>query len=464
MRQKVFSIFLVAACFSAATAMAAPETLTLEGSIERAVKASTPILKAEKDADVRGDALLQGYLQFLPNLTVQGGYNELQGRSFLTTAAPTLVRGKSDGFNYSVTSTLNIFNGLSDYSAFKSARDKKSAADKTFERAKQAIALDIAQSFLQVILDDKLRIIAENNFKTSQDREKLLDAQTKVGSRSLSDLFRQQAQTAVDEQSLIAARNKLETDKITFLKKLRMDPRADVIFQEPKLDQDINAIRKAGEIPLNSDNLTTVALSNRPDYEASQKTASATQADVGVAQAPYYPRLDLFATYASLSRDYDYQRVNGVDVTPPDQENWRDQLADHGNTTVGLALTWSIFDRYVTTSTVAQARGVAYKAKLDAEDYRNQVIGEVRQVLNDRSTAIQQLVTTQIGVTAAQKAFEVTEGRFGVGALSFVDLSVAQTQLFQAQASFAQAIINFELQKRAMVYVLGSNTPLTAGS
>lgn len=438
-------------------APAPSRVLTLDEAVTIAVKEATAIRKAESDTEVRGEQVLQSYAQWLPNLAVQGAYNEYRGRSFLTTAAPTVVKGQSEGVNYTITSTLNIFNGLGDLSNFQSAQSKKSAADKTLERAKQQIALDVAQTYLQVILDGKLEQIAANNFKTSQDREKLIEGQTKVGTRSLSDLFRQQAQTSADQSALISARNRRETDSITLLKKLRLDPSVPVAFQEPALEQNIATIQADSSAIQNIDigKLIDQALEKRLDYGASKDLAKGAETDVSLARAPYYPRIDFVASYSAISRDFDYQRVNGIDQTPLDQDSLKDQLEKYGSTTYGLSLTWTIFDRFVARTNVAQARGTAYRAKLDSEDYRNQVIGEVRQVVNDRLAAIQQLATSQVGLVAAQKAFEVTEGRFGVGALSFVDLSAAQTALFQAQASFAQSLIAYELQKRAMVFVLG---------
>lgn len=439
-----------------AFAQASARTLTLDDSIAIAMKESSTVLKADVDSDVRAEQLIQSYLQWLPNLTAQANYNASRGKLFVATAAPTLIDGSSYGSSYQISTVLNIFNGLSDISNYRSIKDKKLAADKTFERAKEQVALDVAQSFLQVILDAKLVSIAEANFKISQDRTKLLEAQSQVGARSLADFFRQQAQTSADESALISAKNRFETDKIVLLKKLRMDPREAVTFVEPVLAQDVQAVQNPAVRDQEITNLTEDALKRRADYDASQKIAEATREDVNVAQAPYYPRLDFVASYGALSRKFDFQRVNGVDVAPAEEDSLGEQLQDHANYTYGLALTWNIFDRGVTRSTVSVARGIAYKAKIDSEDYRNQVVGEVKQMINDRDAAVQQMQTSQVGLRAAQKAFEVSSGRYEVGALSFIDLSAAQIALFQAQTNFAQATISYELQKRAMVYVLGT--------
>ena len=155
--------------------------LTLEKSIAIAIRGSASVLKAENDVKVSGAQLLQGYAQFLPNLGVQGNYGYSSGTSFYAQSAPTLVTGSGSAAGYTVSTDLNLFNGLADIANLKSSILKKDASDLTLERAKEQIALDIAQSFLQVVLDNKIVDIARKNLQQSQARERLLDEQTKVG-------------------------------------------------------------------------------------------------------------------------------------------------------------------------------------------------------------------------------------------------------------------------------------------
>ena len=49
-------------------------------------------------------------------------------------------------------------------------------------RAKQQISLDVAQSYLQVVLDQKIIDIADKNYKASKDRQTLLEEQNSLSS------------------------------------------------------------------------------------------------------------------------------------------------------------------------------------------------------------------------------------------------------------------------------------------
>lgn len=429
--------------------------LSLEQSIQLALEDATAVQKARRDSEYAGTTVLQSYMQFLPNLVAQGAYNQTKGKTFFTAATPTIVNGKSFGPNYSVSTTLNIFNGFSDVAAWKAADKRRAAADKTLERTRQQISLDIAQSFLQVILDKKIILIADKYLKASKAREKLLEQQTEVGVRAKSDLFRQQAQASSDEAYLIQAQNKAKTDAIILLKKLRISPDEPYEFIDINLDSEVLKI-KSEFAAVQEQQAIDQALAHRLDYQVSQLNAQATAHDVTQARSYFFPKIDLVATYLASARYFDYQYVNGNSVTPAAQRPLSDQLHDQNSTLFGAVLTWNIFDRWVTPMNVERAKTAAFKAELDSRDFRNQVIGEVQQALNDYRSGYQQLEASERGLKAAQRAYEVSRGKYEVGALSYVDLALAQSMLVQAEATRAQALTNFYMQKRAYDFALGT--------
>jgi outer membrane protein len=360
------------------------------------------------------------------------------------------VVGSNWSAGYTLTTDLNLFNGLADYSGLRSSLLKKDSADLTLERARQRIALDIAQAYLQVVLDNRLVDIARKNLQQSQARERLLTEQTKVGARNLSDLFRQQALTSADESSLLTAQNKTRTDQILFLRRLRADVAKKYHFVEPRLsDGQVNPRYE------NEAELLKTALERRADLKASYELADALEWDAKSAFSGYLPKLDLLGGVIAGGRYWDTLSVNNAASTPPVQTDVLAQLGSQVSYAVSLNLSWAIFDRLVTHQGVVRSRMAADNARIDAQDRRNQVEGEVRQSYGDYKTAIQQLRASKKGLEAAQKAYEVMEGRYEVGSASFVDLVTVQAALVQAESARAQALIDFELQGRALALAVG---------
>jgi outer membrane protein len=430
----------------------APASLTLEDSIQTAIQQSTLTLKSGNDVKFSGEQLLQGYTQFLPNLVLGGSYTYENGRAYLTQATPVTVQTRNYGPTYTVSTTLNLFNGLADINAYQSALNKKHAADFSLDRAKQVIALDIAQTYLQVVLDQDITEIARKNLASSQARERLLQAQTSVGARNLSDYFRQVAQTASDHLYLINSENKLHTDRLVLIQKLRLEETKNYVLAVPKL----RTPQTAGAINLEEKSMIETALEHREDLKSSQSTVTASYHDVNVAAAPYFPRLDFEFSLTDGARHYDQLIVNGQNSLPASQPSISNQLGNQIYGVLALNLTWEIFSRGVTRESVALARKNADNFEIDAVDRQKQVVAEVRQALGDYRTALQQLDSTQTGLVAAQKAFEVVQGRYEVGASSFIDLITAQATLVQAESARAQASIGYELQIRSMETALGT--------
>jgi outer membrane protein len=427
--------------------------LTIEQSIDMAIRGATSVIKAEGNAAISGAQLLQAYGQFLPNVTSSANYSYDTGKSYYTIGAPSLVQGSGGNAGFTIQSDLNLFNGLSDFANLKSSLLRKDSSDLTLYRAKQAISLDISQSFLQVVLDNKLVAIAIKNLQESREREKLLEEQTRVGARNLSDLYRQEAQTSQDESSLITQQNQTRTDQITFLRKLRVDVAKNYHFVEPKMPEGRTLESLEGE-----DKLIETALAKRVDLKSSLEIADADQWQVHSAFSGYLPKLDLIGDMTSGAHILNSQTVNGANVLPADQNSYSEQLKNQIDYSIGIYLTWTIFDRFVTHENVSQARVAAQDAQIDAEDRKNEVEGDVRQAYGNYVTSLQQLRASKKGMEAAQKAYEVMEGRYEVGGASFLDLLTSQAALVQAESARAQALIYFQLQNKTLDFALGTTS------
>jgi outer membrane protein TolC len=132
-----------------------PIVLTLSDSVARALDAATAVLKAQIADRLAAEQLLQGYAQFLPNFDAAGGYSKARGLTYVTVGPPTLIDSRNRGYNYQLTSVLNLFSGFSDYGSFKNVLAGRKAAAQTLERSRQEIVFDVAQAYLQVQLDDR---------------------------------------------------------------------------------------------------------------------------------------------------------------------------------------------------------------------------------------------------------------------------------------------------------------------
>jgi outer membrane protein len=426
-------------------------TLSLQDCIDRGITQSTPVLQGQNNVALTGTQVLETYGQlFLPNLQAGAGYNYSVGNNFYGTEGPTLVRSNRGAFNYQLTSSINIFSGYNNLSAWKAAQLNQKSAVLSLDFAKQQIAEDITQNYLQVILDRRFVGLDSENYVISQRRQDQLQALVDVGQRAKTDLYQQQALTAQDHQLLTTSENQLRSDKILLLRKLRLDSLDNYQFADLTIDDNPAADQYGDE-----ETLVKRALNDRVDIRASELNTEVAQWDIKRFKSGYLPSVSFGAGLYEAGAYFNSLYVNSVDLKPAYQESLGNQLFKQINGVFGINATWSIFDKYYTKSNVQAARINLDNTRINLEDNKILVVSQTRQAYGDYSTAIQQAVTAQKGLTAAQEAFDNITGRYKQGISNFIDLSNAQLVLLQAKQTSVQASISIMLEKRVIDFFTG---------
>jgi outer membrane protein len=446
-------LFLFVLVFSAMLleAQDSLKVLSLEESIETALANSTTVIKGKNAIDISGAQVLAAYGQFLPDAVFNSAYSYTGGDNLLTVTAPTFVSSQRTNISYQIVSSINIYNGFANKASLKAALLNKEIAGLSLQRAKQQVALDITQSYLQVILDKQIVEFAKQNFQMSVQREEQLKELVTVGRRAQSDLYQQQSQTSLDQQFLINSENKWLNDKLILLQKLRINAGKNYDFMDVLLDENPLSVEY-----LNDEALIEKALAQRYDLKAAQRTQDAMLLYVQRNKSGYLPRLSLVGGAYGIGAHFTKLYINGTNSLPSEQRPYGTQLGDQIYGVVALNLGWSLYDKNVTRSNVAIARVNASNARIDYENINLQIVSEVKQALGNYKTALQQTITSQKGLDAAQQAYETLNGRYSVGSANFIELSNAQNNLLLAKQNRAQASINFFLQKKAIDYYLGN--------
>jgi len=451
-RNKNIVGLIVALAFTFGTCVAQDSTqvLSLEDCIRIGLDQSTQILLSKDSLQITGAALLGTYGNFLPNLALNGNYGYSGGKNLLTTTVPTLVNSSGSSMNYQLTSTINIFNGLSDYSALKAATLSKSASQLNLERSKQQITFDITQSFLQVVLDREVVSYGKENLDASTKREAQLQELTAVGRNAISDLYQQQAETSSDKLFLIESEQKLKNDIILLLRKIKISATEKYSVAELKPDT-----APLGAEYQNVQDLVSKAMQQRPDVKASDISLKIADWQIKAFRGGYFPKLNLEGGMVSNGGYLNSLYINGNDALIP-QEPVGKALFGQVYGEIALSLSWNIFDRLYTKTNVSIARIYQHNASIIRDDLAVQISSDIKQAYNDYLAAQQQIETSRQGLIAAQQAFEVVQGKYNVGQSTFVELSNAQVVLLQAKVSKAQADISLMLQKKIIDYYIGN--------
>lgn len=435
------------------------DTLTLERCIQLAIENSFAVLRAQNTLDLTGASLIQAYGQFLPDLRVSAGFtpitvsNSLQGQlnPFDSTLFFNLRGSEGKSANYNISSSLNLFNGFSDIASLRRAMKQKDADTYSLTRAKQDIAFNVAQSYLQVLLNEELLRIAKENLKSSQERLRQFQEQTRVGSRAIADLYQQEAQAANDELTVIQRENTLRNSKILLLRQIRADLEKEYAFAVPPSDTILLNLDVK-----NSAMMIQSALATRADLKAREKSIEAALWSVRAAEGNYLPSLNLSFSYGANAFTQDRLTIDGQPRPPALLPNFSRQLREQTSYNLSLVLSWNIFDRFTRELQLQQAKINEKNSQLAFEELKLQIIGEVKQALGDYNAAVLQLASSEKGLISAKQAYETVAKRYEVGSANFVELITQQAALVQAQSNRAQALFNFTFQKKILEYYLGT--------
>ncbi len=426
----------------------AEKKLSLANCIEIALNNSTSPKKAEYNMKLRGADVLRNYGSFLPRLSVSAGYSPYTlNRTYsvpysypYTTAQIFKTTQKS--VNLTLTTSLNLFNGFRDYASLQASLNQEHSAEYTLARALESVVYDVTQSYYQVLLNQELLDISRENLLAIQDQLILTDRQFKVGLKSLTDLYQQQADVEQSRLSVNKAETRLYGSMFELVRRLRIDPQTKL-----SLVQDIKEMKTPASKP-DIDSLVAIALERRYDLKSRSLEKNAAKWELTGSRASWYPSLDLNANISTGGVEYLRQEYSYPSLS--------EQLGHAIGYSVALSLNWSLFDGFQTHYAVQAAKINLINQQLDYDDLKKDIVIDIHQAAEEYASAFIQIETAKVSFTAARSAYEAIKRKYELGAASFVEISTARATLFNAQSNLSQATYNLALQKSVLDFSTGN--------
>ena len=430
------------------------QTLSLAKCIEIALNNATSAKKAKYNLKLQGADVLKNYGTFLPKLSFSTSYTpSALSKTFIQydpSIPPYKIKTASASINLALATSLNLFNGFSDYASLQSALNKEQAAKYTLSRALQTIVYDVTQYYYQVLLNRELLDIARENLLSVKDQLTLTDRQFQIGLKSKTDLYQQQAAAAESSLSVIQAETRMQRSMIELLRRLQIDPLTKISIEPAP-----NELTVALSSKPDRDSLITLALERRSDLKSKGFETKAAKWQITQSRAAWYPHLDLNVNVSSGGTEFMRQSYGGY-TTDYSYPPLSDQLRNSIGYSVGLSLSWSIFDGFQRHYNAESAKINHLNQKLDYDDLKNNIALDLQLATNDYVSALMQIEKSKVSLTASSSAFTDIKRKYELGATGFVELSTARGSLFNARSNLSQATYNLALQKSVLDYATGT--------
>lgn len=456
MVSRIFSSFCIALLFLASPLIGkgsenTEKRYSLSRCIEIALKNSTSARKAESTLKLQGTDVLRNYGNFLPRFSTSASYspytlNRTSTPNYAGTAI-TNIKTKSESVDLTLITSMNLFNGFSNYASLQAALNKENAAEYSLSRALQTIAFDVTQAYYQILLNQELLAIARENLLVAQNQLTLTDRQFQIGLKSLIDRDQQQADAAESALSVIKAETRMQKSKLELVRRLQIDPLT--TFSLEPLSENLNTPLLAKPDP---DTLARLAFQRRSDLKGKEFEVRASKWQVTQSRAAFYPSLDV--TFNVGTRGTEYLNQSSGEVAYPPLSN---QLANSIGYSVALNLSWAIFDGFQTRYSVESAKINQINQQYDYEDLKNNILIDIYEAAAEYNAALMQKETAEISLKAANSAFEGIKKKYELGSASFIELSSARSSLFSARSNLSQATYSLALQKSVLDFASGNN-------
>ncbi len=438
------NILILLLVLFAGTGLSAQDTtqLTLAGAVRIALENNVNLKQESNRLDIFQAEKASAYARMAPDVSARSNYGRVDGNQWIEQEAQ-LINSKRDFMNASADVSLTLFNGFNRLNSTRRSVNALESQAHMVQRTKETVIRDVANQYLQCLLDQQLLLIARENLENQSEQLRQMQEMVNAGSRAEVDLVNQRYQVKNSELEVLRAEITLNNDKATLAQTLLMNPNEAFAVVEPTWE-----LSRFAYEDYTRDSLLEVAMDQRADLKQAESTEEATRFALQAQRGSYFPSLSAFFSYESF-----YNNLVGSEAT----RNFDQQFfTDNVRKTYGVAIYIPIFTGLQTRSQVVRAKVNYQNSQLDKQGLENTAKQEVIRAYQNLRDAMKAFDVTESQLEAAELNYQLQEERFNLQVSSYVDYVQANADYVQAQGAHAQAKYILLFQDFLLQYALGT--------
>lgn len=323
------------------------------------------------------------------------------------------------------TLSMPVFSGFRLKNSVAASEDLYKAETLNAASTKEQLALQAIMLYVNLYKAQQSVTLIQESLKSAGQRVKDFTAMEQNGLLARNDLLKAQLQSSSIELSLEDAKRRVSTVNYQLITLLKLPEGTEIV-------PDASYFNK----PQGSGNVVTTdeAMAQRSDLEALRWQQKASEANIGIAKAGYYPSLSLMAGYVALDIQNLVQVYNAANF--------------------GVGVSYDIASIFKNGNKVKEAQSRADESRKAVELLSDQVKVEVQEAAENYNLAVKQDRVYTEAVTQANENFRIVKDKYDNGLVDTNDLLEADVQQLQARLdeAFSKADITqryFELLNAA---------------
>jgi outer membrane protein TolC len=396
---------------------ASGRTLNLEDCIAIALEGQPRIQATLADYAAARYRVNQALAPLLPQLSGSVTATRSQNTSITTNSAGGSVstvqtRQMGDTLLAQVLLSQVLFDFGKTLAATEAARKLAEVAVEDVELQRQLISLTVKEAYTNTLFSQRLIRVQEQAQERAELNLRSAKGFFEVGTRPKSDVARAEVDVANAKLDLIRAKNALRTAIVALNIAMAINVDTPTQIVDNLVYQPITLDRQA----LRSDSLR-----QRPEYRQAKLRAAAAEATERQTFRNFFPDVSGTGTYGGTQTQLN--------------EAW----------TLGLSLSWSLFDGGGRIARYQEAKANLEGAKARVKSTELDIVQNVEQAEIAVEEAQERIQAAQTLVVSAQENFRLAQGRFDAGVGTILELTDAQLALTQAQNTESQALADYRI-------------------
>ena len=422
---------------------------TLEQCINHALEHNIELKQKVQEEERRKVDLHTNKHSWLPDMNASVGQNFDFGRS--PSKSGVIVDQNSANSSAGVQISMPIFDGLKTPNSIAASKLDLKAATASLEKVKEDLAINITSYYIQVLYNKELLKIADLQYSLSNKQIKQTEALVDAGKVPLAQLYDIKAQLAKHEVSVAEAQNSLSLSLLDLAQSLELENESETIdvvvpVTHDNIEKYISSIIPADQIFAN-------AITFKPQVKEQEFLLESQKKRLKIAQAGFYPKLDLGASYSNGYYHYSGNEDASTNIA------FSDQLKNNARKTIGFTLSIPIFNRFQVRNSVKHARINIQSQQLMVDNSKKILYKEIQQAYYNATASLKKYDASDKSVLASKEAFSYAEERYAAGKSSAFDFSQAQTQYMQSLSEQTQAKFDYIFRTKILDFYNG--TPIT---
>lgn len=422
------------------TANAQEKKWTLEECMRYAIENSPKKNKQDAQNSIYHQNFLEAVGKLIPSLSANTNASFNFGRG-LDSETNTYTDINSFSNNYSLYSSLVLFDGFSNINKMKMQKVNKLMGKQQLQQTKDVIAYETMEAFINVAYYMDMVKLAEQQLEESTANVKQIKRMEELGMKGAADVAELVAKEATDNYNLTRQKNLLVIGIIVLKEKMNFPIEDDIKISNIVSDE---LITKTQETAVS---IFENAKSVNPKAMAAESAFQAQQLAYKSAKGSFSPTLSVEAGISTNFSRY----MDGSEYS-----SFKDQIRDKRGHYIGFSLSIPIFSGFSRSAQVKRSKAQTVIARNERDETLRTLYSEVEQAVADMNGLADEFYQAKKQTDAMTVAHNVNQRKFTEGLINAIELHTSSNRLLQAKVDELNARLKYEIKHRLVDYYKGT--------